>query len=106
MARPMNPVIKGAVTRTVTYTEADCVTVRIGADGKAETGTKTIKLFGDYKNDAERFRAACIAEGLKTVAMALNMRTVTELRAQDMRVFIENSQVVDKVPEYEENVQD
>ena len=106
MARPMNPVIKGTVTRTVTYTEADCVTVRIGADGKAETGTATIKLFGDYKGDAERFRSACIAEGFKTVAMALNLRTVTELRAQDMRVFIEHSEVVDKVPEYEENVED
>ena len=107
MARPMNPVISGTVTRTVTYTVADCVMVTLGADGKPITTTGVCQLFGDYKGDAERFRAACIASGkYTTVAMALNLRTVTELRAEDMTDFIAHSRVVDKVTEYEENVED
>ena len=107
MARPMNPVISGTVTRTVTYTVADCVMVTLSTDGKPVTTTATCQLFGDYKGDAERFRAACIAsKKYPTVAMALNLRTVTELRAQDMTDFIAHSKVVDKVPEYEENTED
>ena len=107
MARPANPVISGTVTRTVTYTVADCVMVELATDGKPVTTTATCQLFGDYKGDAERFRAACIAsKKFPTVAMALNLRTVTELRAIDMTDFIAHSKVVDKVSDYEENVED